>query len=177
MSNVGTVQAVYTAFGTGDVRAILAHVADDVDWEYSGGGQGAVAAETRRARGGRRLLREALARLSFTGFTPKEILDGGDVVVALIDVDVTVKATGKRIVEEDEIHGFEWMSWIASSDVLGHGHGIIWCYTDRCLLRFGRCLRTTNPSIGSQIRTSQVRILPGWHLRYLGCPASSERQR
>ena len=47
---------------------------------------------------------ESLGALDFHAFTPKELLDGGAVVVALIDIDVTVKATGKRITEVDEMH-------------------------------------------------------------------------
>jgi ketosteroid isomerase-like protein len=33
MSNLGTVQGIYEAFGEGDVPAILAVLADDVEWE------------------------------------------------------------------------------------------------------------------------------------------------
>ena len=33
MSNVATVQKIYEAFGKGDVPAILAVLADDVEWE------------------------------------------------------------------------------------------------------------------------------------------------
>ena len=31
-------------------------------------------------------------------------LSDGDLVVALIDVEYTVKATGRRVTEEDEVH-------------------------------------------------------------------------
>ena len=34
MSNIPTVQDIYAAFGRGDVPAILAQLAEDVDWEY-----------------------------------------------------------------------------------------------------------------------------------------------
>src|SRR4051794_27659116 len=104
MSNLATVQAIYAAFGAGDVPTILAHVADDIDWEYSG----AVSeVPWLRKRDGREEVAgffESLNALEFHSFTVKEILDGGDVVVALIDIDATVKATGKRVTEEDEIH-------------------------------------------------------------------------
>jgi hypothetical protein len=46
----------------------------------------------------------ASAAPTSTSSCRKEIIDGGDTVVALIDVEFTVKATGKRISEEDELH-------------------------------------------------------------------------
>lgn len=46
----------------------------------------------------------SLAAVEFHKFSPKEILESGDVVVSLIDVEFVVKATGKRVVEEDEVH-------------------------------------------------------------------------
>jgi ketosteroid isomerase-like protein len=33
VSNVDTVQAIYEAFGRGDVASILDHHADDVEWD------------------------------------------------------------------------------------------------------------------------------------------------
>jgi hypothetical protein len=47
---------------------------------------------------------ESLGGADFQKFMPKEFIDGGNVVLALVDVELTVKATGKRIVEEDEMH-------------------------------------------------------------------------
>lgn len=47
---------------------------------------------------------EALGGLELHRFEPKAFLAGGEnVVTALIDLEMTVKATGKRIVEEDEV--------------------------------------------------------------------------
>ena len=51
---------------------------------------------------------ESLAALEFHRFEVKDILDGGHVIVALIDIDATVKATGKRVTEEDEAHIFRF---------------------------------------------------------------------
>jgi ketosteroid isomerase-like protein len=109
MSNVKTVQEIYAAFGAGDVPGILAKLAEDVDWEY--GGQGPSDVEWLQRRRGRDAVGgffQALGALEFHKFAPKEIIDGGDVVVALIDIEITVKATGKRFVEEDEIHVFRF---------------------------------------------------------------------
>ena len=38
MSNLATVQAIYAAFGRGDVPAILSHLTDGVAWEHGEGG-------------------------------------------------------------------------------------------------------------------------------------------
>jgi ketosteroid isomerase-like protein len=37
LSNLKTVQDIYAAFGAGDIPAILAKLAPDVDWEYGQG--------------------------------------------------------------------------------------------------------------------------------------------
>jgi ketosteroid isomerase-like protein len=47
---------------------------------------------------------ESLGGLDFHNFAPKVFLESDEVVVALVDVDFTVKATGKRVTEEDEVH-------------------------------------------------------------------------
>ena len=47
---------------------------------------------------------ENLGALNFDKFVPKEILETDGLVVALVDVELTVKANGKRVAEEDEIH-------------------------------------------------------------------------
>jgi ketosteroid isomerase-like protein len=103
VSNAQTVQDIYAAFGQGDIPAILSKLAHDVDWEY-------VAStdvpwlQRRRGPDAVAGFFEALGGLEFHKFQPKDILDGGDVVVALIDIEVIVKATGKKIAEEDEVH-------------------------------------------------------------------------
>jgi ketosteroid isomerase-like protein len=121
MSNLGTVQAIYAAFGAGDVPAILAHLADDIDWEYSGAVSEVPYLQKRYGRDAVAGFFEALATLEFHSFKTKEILDGGDVVVALVDVDATVKATGRRVTEEDEIHLFRFD---ATGKVARFRHGV-----------------------------------------------------
>jgi ketosteroid isomerase-like protein len=97
---------MYAAFGRGDIPAILEHLADNVDWEYGY----RVAPnpvpwlQPREDKGGVAKFFESLGALEFHRFTPKVFLEGTGLVVALIDLEVTVKATGKRIVESDEAH-------------------------------------------------------------------------
>jgi ketosteroid isomerase-like protein len=105
MSNVKTVQDIYAAFGAGEIPTILAKLADDVDWGYGGASADGVPwLQHRRGPGEVAGFFESISALEFHAFAPKEILDGGNVVVALIDVDFTVTATKQRITEEDEIH-------------------------------------------------------------------------
>ena len=47
---------------------------------------------------------QALTGLQFDKFQPKAIFGSGDIVVALIDVAFTVKATGRTVSESDEVH-------------------------------------------------------------------------
>jgi ketosteroid isomerase-like protein len=35
MSHIPTVQAMYAAFGAGDIATILSQLAEDIDWEYA----------------------------------------------------------------------------------------------------------------------------------------------
>lgn len=103
MSNVETVQAIYAAFGQGDVPSILAQLSEDVDWEY-GSGSDVPWLLPRRGRESVGGFFEALQGFQITKFVPHTILDGGDVVVALIDIEGTVPATGRPIQEQDEVH-------------------------------------------------------------------------
>jgi ketosteroid isomerase-like protein len=104
MSNLHTVQEIYAAFGRGDVETILAKLADDVDWEYGHPGSEVPWLERRRGRDGAAEFFASLAALDFHVFRPKEMLADGPVVVALVDVEFTVKETGRRVAEEEEIH-------------------------------------------------------------------------
>lgn len=104
MGNSDTVRKIYAAFGRGEISTILDCLAEDVEWEY-----GVVSTELpylqpRRGRSEVRGFFDTLHHLEFHRFEPKQILESGTVAVALIDLEVTVKATGRRIVEEDEAH-------------------------------------------------------------------------
>jgi hypothetical protein len=101
MSNIATVQDIYAAFGRGDIPAILDRLADDVCWDHLPDGGGAQRHDVPwlRERTGREDVAgffEALGALDFHVFAPTVILGDGDTVVALIDEDVTVRATGER---------------------------------------------------------------------------------
>jgi hypothetical protein len=103
--NIAVVQSIYAAFGRGDVPAILAACAPDVDWEY--GQQDGEVPYLVRQRG-----REGVARffgalaetLRIDRFVVKELLAGDGLVVALIDIEGVSLLTGRTLREEDEVH-------------------------------------------------------------------------
>lgn len=104
MSNLRTIQEIYEAFERGDVAAILPRLSDTVDWEYGAGPSEVPWLQRRRGRDGAAAFFSSLAAIQLQRFTPKTFLEGGHVVVVLLDVEFVVTATGKRVVEEDQVH-------------------------------------------------------------------------
>ena len=104
MPHVETVQRIYQAFGQGDVGAILERLADDVEWEYGVTSTDVQWLQPRQGRADVVHFFQALGALDIHKFEPTAFIDGGDVVVALVNFEATVRATGRRIVEEDEVH-------------------------------------------------------------------------
>ena len=104
MGHIQTVQSIYEAFGRGDIAAILGHLAEDVVWEYDKAAAGIPWLVPRRGRAEAAKFFEALGAVEFQKFQPKVQLASGNIVVGLNDVAFTVKATGKHVVEEDEVH-------------------------------------------------------------------------
>ena len=104
MTNVQTVQAIYMAFGRGDVKYILDQVADDVDWEHGSTSDVPWLAPQTGKDGVKAFFKSLSDGFQITRFSPTKILDGGDVVVALIDIEATVAKTGAKVKEDDETH-------------------------------------------------------------------------
>lgn len=131
MRSIETIQNIYAAFGRGDVPAILEALAPDVTWEY-----GAVPNEVpwlapRRGRDAVAGFFEALAAgTEVQAFRVNDIVGNERLVVALIDIDLRVKATGRVIAERDEPHvwRFDESGRVASfrhaSDTLAHTNAI-----------------------------------------------------
>lgn len=99
-----TVRDIYAAFRRGDIPAILERLADDVEWEYSTTPLGVPWLERRRGRAEVPLFFAAQAGFDLHRFEPKTFLESGNIVAVLIDVDLTVTSTGRRLIEEDEVH-------------------------------------------------------------------------
>jgi len=104
MSHIETVQAIYAAFGRGDVPEILSRLAIDVDWEYGNADLGIPWLKPLRGRDSVVEFFQALGAVDFTKFEPKTFLAQGNLVVVLLDLGIVVKATGKSVSELDEVH-------------------------------------------------------------------------
>lgn len=104
MTHSEAVQQIYEAFGRGDVPAVLEHLADDVEWEYGPASADVPWLKPRRGRTAVAGFFESLDALEMTKFQVKHVLEQGNVVVSLLDVEATVSATGRSFAEEDEVH-------------------------------------------------------------------------
>ena len=106
MDNVTTVQEIYAAFDRGDIPAILEQLADDIvfePWETAAGRAGVPWLRRRQGHDGAAGFFESLAGLEIHSFEPRNFLAGGNQVAAVVRLEATVLATGRRVVDE-EIH-------------------------------------------------------------------------
>lgn len=104
MSNLDTVRGIYENFGKQNIPAILECVADDVEWEYAYTDIPVPWLQPRRGRAGVGAFFQSLAALDFRKFEVKSLLSDTHLVVGIIALDAVVRATGKHIVELDEVH-------------------------------------------------------------------------
>jgi ketosteroid isomerase-like protein len=105
MNNSETVRKMYEAYGRRDIKTILSHVAENIEWEY-GGTKDIPWLTPRKGVSGARDFFKELDALDVKKFTPKAILEKDNMVVGIFDFDATHKQTGKRIQEQDEVHIF-----------------------------------------------------------------------
>ena len=96
--NVEIVQAIYAAFGSGDVPGVLSRMSPDIVWNEA---ENFPYADNRPYRGPEGVLNGVFARIGaeWDGFGahPEEIIDGGDTVIALGRYRGTYKATGRAL--------------------------------------------------------------------------------
>lgn len=104
MTNLDTVREIYTLFGEGRIEEILSKLSENVEWEYSNGSTTVPWLKPRKGRDSVTGFFQSLAAIDMNRFVPHTFLDGGQVVVVLLDVEFTVRATGAQVVETDEIH-------------------------------------------------------------------------
>ena len=102
-SNVETVQAIYQAFGIGDVPAILGRLDAEVEWEHDSVDHGVPWLRPRRGREAVGDFFAALAALEIRRFEPESFLSSENQVAAVIAVEIHAKATG-RVIRDLEIH-------------------------------------------------------------------------
>ncbi len=102
--NVATVQAIYAAFGRGDIPAILEQVSEDVAWDYGLADSGIPWLAARRGRAGVAAFFESLAGFQIQRFEIKAVLGEGELVLALIELEAIVPHTGRRVTDPAEVH-------------------------------------------------------------------------
>jgi ketosteroid isomerase-like protein len=104
VGHVETLQTLYEAFGRGDLDSILAQLSDDVQWDQDAPSYGIPVYEPGVGKEHvKRFFEVAAEDLEFQKFQPTNFLTGGNQVAVTIDLDVTVKPTGKSF-KALEIH-------------------------------------------------------------------------
>lgn len=105
MTPIETVQQLYGAFARGDVPAILERLAPDIEWECDTAPNPIPWLQPLNGRDQVPRFFEALfAHCEIHVFKPTLFLGEGRTVVDLVDLEFTVRSTGKRVIERDEVH-------------------------------------------------------------------------
>jgi uncharacterized protein len=104
MSNIQTVQAIYAAFGQGDVEGVLAHCVDAPEWEYGSTSTNLPWLQHQTDRAGAIAnMASSATEMTINKFDLKQLLEGDGVVVALLDIEFTINKTGKQVTETDAV--------------------------------------------------------------------------
>jgi ketosteroid isomerase-like protein len=107
---ISLVGGIYSAFGKGDIPAILEHVQEDTVWEYGHTGHGVPWLLPRKGKAGAGEFFASIPQyLDIQKFAVNALLggaatDGHPLVAACVDIEAVVKPTGKRFIENDEVH-------------------------------------------------------------------------
>ena len=95
--NLHTVQAIYEAFGKGDVDAILANVTDDVDWATEAASKDAPWYGPRKGKDGvASFFMDIAGAMDVLEFRPLSFAANGDEVMAFLEFRMASKATGRE---------------------------------------------------------------------------------
>lgn len=105
IDRIAAVQAIYAAFGAGDVAAIQARCAEDTKWDFNGGRPEVVPwHEPATGRNGvARFLATFMECVEVQGFEPREFIHSGQHVVVEIRLRYKIRATGREV-REDQLH-------------------------------------------------------------------------
>jgi uncharacterized protein len=102
--NVQTIQAIYAAFGKGDVPSILGMVTDDAEFSFAGASLAVPWHGPWRAAAGITRFFGAVAEgVEFRTFEPLSFAAGSDTVAVRLRLTYQVRRTG-RMVDEHQVH-------------------------------------------------------------------------
>jgi ketosteroid isomerase-like protein len=104
MTTVEHVQHIYAAFGRGDVPAILECLAEDVEWGYGTAPNPVPWLQRRQGRAQVAGFFQALSALDFQVFAPLKIFGDERFAISMVQLEATVRATGRQIIEPAEVH-------------------------------------------------------------------------
>lgn len=96
-------ESIYTAFGGGDIPTILDALREDVEWEHDSADHGIPWLTPRQGKAQVGGFFEALRALEIRRFEPMRILADGNMVAAVIRVEIAVRATGRSF-SDIELH-------------------------------------------------------------------------
>jgi uncharacterized protein len=100
MQNLEIVQAMYQAFGSGDLPALLAAMDPQVEWQNPGPSQIPYFGTHRGPEAVARNIFAFLAEnLRFEKFEPKEFFTSADKVVVLLDCEAVAVRSGQRVAQ------------------------------------------------------------------------------
>ena len=108
MSNLATVQALYGAFGSGDIDGFIGHLAEDVEWESWADNQAVAAGVPWLVPyAGREAVRGFFAAASKMEIVELQILnmmEGGNEVAVSFVLEAKLPDCGGRSYRDEEIH-------------------------------------------------------------------------
>lgn len=100
-TGIAHVQRLYAAFARGDIAALIAGLAPDVDWETVGrAGDFPTLGPRKGGKAVEEFFRLVAEHEEFSAFTPREFHAAGDKVFVLGNYSLTVKRTGKPLASE-----------------------------------------------------------------------------
>ena len=99
-TNLGVVQQIYAAVGSGDIPALLSLLTDDVEWTLQGPSMIPWAGPRRGREGVAKFFSLIGETLEFEQFEPREFVAQGDTVVVLGYERSLVKPTGRTFEQE-----------------------------------------------------------------------------
>ena len=106
---VATVQSMYSAFGRGDIPALLSSLSNEIDWRINvdPAAPGAKRIPDFRPFRGKEGVQAFFSiidsELEFHSFQPVSFLTGGNEVAVRVQMELTVRSTGQRM-KTESIH-------------------------------------------------------------------------
>ena len=104
-ATLSPVQALYAAFGRGDLPALLELLTEDVDWRFVGDSAGGYAGRVQGKDGVAAWLDRVAAADDIRAFEPREFLVGAG-HVTVIGWERTVSRSSGRAFDSDWVHVF-----------------------------------------------------------------------